>query len=50
MNKECDPNAFGIIGLGRFGLSLALALTGAGKHVIVLEIEAEKLDAVKDQI
>ncbi|WP_293908891.1 potassium channel family protein, partial [Sphaerochaeta sp. UBA5836] len=34
----------------RFGLSLALALTEAGKHVIVLEIEAEKLDAVKDQI
>ncbi len=50
MKKEFDPNAFGIIGLGRFGLSLALALTEAGKHVIVLEIEAEKLDAVKDQI
>ncbi|MGE4583613.1 MAG: TrkA family potassium uptake protein [Sphaerochaeta sp.] len=50
MKKEFDPNAFGIIGLGRFGLSLALELTKAGKQVIVLEIEAEKLDAVKDQI
>ncbi|MEA4860146.1 Ktr system potassium uptake protein A [bioreactor metagenome] len=50
MKKEFDPDAYGIIGLGRFGLSLALELTAAGKHVIVLEIEAEKLDAVKDQI
>lgn len=50
MKKEFDPNAFGIIGLGRFGLALALELTKAGKQVIVLEIEAEKLDAVKDQI
>ena len=50
MKREFDPDAYGIIGLGRFGLSLALELTEAGKHVIVLEIEAEKLDAVKDQI
>lgn len=50
MKKEFDPNAFGIIGLGRFGLALALELTKAGKQVIVLEIEAEKLDAIKDQI
>ncbi|NCC91507.1 MAG: TrkA family potassium uptake protein, partial [Spirochaetia bacterium] len=50
MKKEFDPDAYGIIGLGRFGLSLALELTAAGKQVIVLEIEAEKLDAVKDQI
>lgn len=50
MKKEFDPDAYGIIGLGRFGLSLAMELTKAGKHVIVLEIEAEKLDAVKDQI
>lgn len=48
--KEFDPDAFGIIGLGRFGLSLALELTEAGKEVIVLEVEAEKLDAVKDQL
>ncbi len=35
---------------GRFGLSLALELTKAGKQVIVLEIEEEKLNAVKDQL
>ncbi len=50
MKKEFDPDSYGIIGLGRFGLSLALELTKAGKNVIVLEIEAEKLDAVKDQL
>ena len=50
MKNEYDENAFGIIGLGRFGLSLALELTNAGKEVIVLEIEAEKLEAIKDQI
>lgn len=50
MKTGYDENAFGIIGLGRFGLSLALELTNAGKEVIVLEIEAEKLEAIKDQI
>lgn len=51
MKKEYDPDAYGIIGLGgRFGLSLALELTKAGKQVIVLEIEEEKLNAVKDQL
>jgi len=50
MKTGYDDNAFGIIGLGRFGLSLALELTNAGKEVIVLEIEAEKLEAIKDQI
>lgn len=50
MKREYDPDAYGIIGLGRFGLSLALELTKAGKQVIVLEIEEEKLNAVKDQL
>ncbi len=49
MKKEFDNDAYGIIGLGRFGLSLALELKKAGKQVIVLEIEEEKLNAVKDQ-
>lgn len=50
MKSEFDSDAYGIIGLGRFGLSLALELTKAGKEVIVLEIEEEKLDAVKDKL
>ncbi len=50
MKSEFDLDAYGIIGLGKFGLSLALALTEAGKDVIVLEIEEEKLDAVKDKL
>jgi len=50
MTSDFDLDAYGIIGLGKFGLSLALELTKAGKDVIVLEIEEEKLDAVKDQL
>ena len=50
MKSDFDSDAYGIIGLGKFGLSLALELTKAGKDVIVLEIEEEKLDAVKDQL
>ncbi len=50
MKSDFDLDAYGIIGLGKFGLSLALELTKAGKDVIVLEIEEEKLDAVKDQL
>ncbi|MBI9094983.1 MAG: TrkA family potassium uptake protein [Sphaerochaeta sp.] len=50
MKSDFDLDAYGIIGLGRFGLSLALELTKAGKEVIVLEIEEEKLDAVKDKL
>ena len=42
-----DPNSFGIIGLGRFGTSLALELAKAGKEVVVLEIDESKLNAVK---
>jgi trk system potassium uptake protein len=45
-----DPNSFGIIGLGRFGTSLALELVKAGKEVVVLEIDESKLYAVKGLI
>jgi trk system potassium uptake protein len=45
-----DSNSFGIIGLGRFGTSLALELVNAGKDVVVLEIDESKLNAVKGKI
>lgn len=50
MKLGYDPNSFGIIGLGRFGTSLALELAEAGKDVVVLEIEESKLAPVKDVI
>lgn len=50
MKSGYNADSYGIIGLGRFGTSLALELTKAGKEVVVLEIETEKLDAIKDQI
>ncbi|WP_320129959.1 TrkA family potassium uptake protein [uncultured Sphaerochaeta sp.] len=50
MKPGFNADSYGIIGLGRFGTSLALELAKAGKEVVVLEIETEKLDAIKDQI
>ena len=50
MKSDFDLQAYGIIGLGRFGISLALELSKAGKDVIVLEIQKEELDAIKDQL
>lgn len=50
MKHKYDKNAFGIIGLGRFGTALAIELAKAKKNVIVLDIEEEKLSAVKDYI
>lgn len=50
MKPGHDPNSFGVIGLGRFGTALALELAGAGKDVVVLEIDESKLAPVKDVI
>ncbi|MHC1692662.1 MAG: TrkA family potassium uptake protein [Sphaerochaetaceae bacterium] len=50
MKTGNDPNSFGIIGLGRFGLSLAQELVKAGKDVVVLEIDPAKLESVKGLI
>jgi trk system potassium uptake protein TrkA len=50
MKAGYNADSYGIIGLGRFGTALALELSKSGKEVVVLEIETEKLDAIKDQI
>ena len=50
MKQGNNPNSFGIIGLGRFGASLATELVKAGKEVVVLEIDETKLNAVKEFI
>ncbi len=48
--KYIDKNAYGIIGLGRFGMSVALELVRSGKQVVVLDNDEEKLNKVKDVI
>ncbi|MDC7246146.1 MAG: TrkA family potassium uptake protein [Sphaerochaetaceae bacterium] len=48
--NQHDPNAYGIIGLGRFGTALALELAKAKKRVVVLDIDEGKLGSVKDFI
>ena len=48
--NQHDINAFGIIGLGRFGTALALELAKAKKRVVVLDIDEGKLGQVKDYI
>ncbi|MCI2129298.1 MAG: TrkA family potassium uptake protein [Sphaerochaeta sp.] len=44
-----DPNAFGIIGYGRFGATLAQELLNAGKEVIILDNVPDKLEKIKQQ-
>ena len=41
---------FGVLGLGRFGTSVALTLTQEGKHVLAIDIDEAKVDAVKDYV
>lgn len=43
-------NSFCIIGLGKFGTSLANALVDAGKQVMVIDIDSEKVTAIADNV
>lgn len=45
-----DPNLFGVIGIGRFGLTLATELVKAGKEVIALDIDGAKLQPLKEMV
>ena len=37
MKKGKEAASFGVIGLGRFGMALAISLAEAGKEVIVID-------------
>ena len=41
--KKSKANLFGVIGLGRFGTALAISLSEAGKDVIVVDRNEEKV-------
>lgn len=43
MKKKKSANSFGVIGLGRFGMALAMTLSKAGKEVIVLDENESKV-------
>ena len=47
MRKKKDSSIFGIIGLGRFGTALAITLAEAGKEVIVVDQNEEKVKAMR---
>ncbi|AEC02387.1 potassium channel family protein [Parasphaerochaeta coccoides] len=50
MAKFVDQNAFGIIGIGRFGLALANELLDSGKHVIALDKDESRLQPLKNKM
>ena len=47
MGKKAMPTSFGVIGLGRFGMALVESLTEAGKEVIALDKDEEKVKEVR---
>lgn len=48
MNENKKPESFGIIGLGRFGTSLAQELARAGKDVVVIDGDESKVKAMRE--
>jgi trk system potassium uptake protein TrkA len=42
--------SFCIIGLGKFGTSLANALVAAGKQVMVIDTDTEKVTMIADSV
>ena len=48
--NKTNQNLYGIIGLGRFGTSLAEELIACGKDVICLDIDETKLTPLKNRI
>ena len=47
MKMQKSVIEYGIIGLGRFGFNLAVSLANAGKEVMVLEKDANKIRQIK---
>lgn len=45
--KDWKSSAFGVIGLGRFGTALAISLAEAGKEVIVVDCNEDKVKGLR---
>ncbi len=43
-----DKNTYGIVGLGRFGMALAMELVQAGAEIIVLDRDEEKIREMRE--
>jgi len=43
-------NSFAVIGLGRFGQKLAIALSMSGAEVIAVDINREQVELIRDQV
>jgi trk system potassium uptake protein TrkA len=43
-------NRFGVIGLGRFGTTIARTLSQRGAEVVVIDTSAEKIDDLRDEV
>jgi trk system potassium uptake protein TrkA len=48
MAKTKNSGSFGVIGLGRFGLALAETLARAGKDVIAIDMDENKVKALRN--
>lgn len=46
--KKSEANSYGIVGLGRFGMALAMELAGAGSDILVLDRDEEKVRQLRD--
>ena len=47
MKKRKEASSFGVIGLGRFGMALAISLAEAGKDVIVIDRDESKVKVLR---
>ena len=47
MKKKNLPTSFGVIGLGRFGMALVRSLTEAGKEVVAIDKDEERVKEVR---
>lgn len=50
MKRRNDTIEYGIIGLGRFGMALATALSGAGREVMVVDNTESKVKQIRDEV
>lgn len=50
MKRRIDKIEYGIIGLGRFGMALATALSDAGKEVMAVDNTESKVRQIRDSV